>query len=153
MLDRRTFLVAALAGSAIAGTTAFAATGGTVKVDVSRLRALGAGPNADRIQATLQRELAGAAAPGTSLVVTVRSISMPSYTGNDGGFGGGGSDDGIDSEATVLDAGGRVIARYPIQSSSSPSTAGPWYAPGIDQLRLDAMARTNAQWIRRYVAG
>jgi hypothetical protein len=155
MLDRRSFIAASLGGSTILalGLPASAAVGGSVKVDVSRLRAQGLGPNATRIQEALERELAGVAAPGTSLVVTVRGISMPSYTGHEGMFGGGGSLDGIDSEATVIGPGGRVVATYPVQSSSSASAAGPWYTQGIDQLRLDAMAKTNASWIRRYVRG
>lgn len=155
MLDRRAFIAAGFAAAAFA-TAAHAAPGhaaGSVKVDVSRLRAQGLGPNASRIQAALEQELAGAAAPGTSLVVTVRGISMSSYAGNAGMFGAGSGNDGIDSEVAVIDKAGRVVAQYPIMSSSSPTLAGPWYAPGIDQLRLDAMARTNAGWIRRYVRG
>jgi hypothetical protein len=154
MLDRRAFVAAALAAPALLATRkASAALGSPVRVDVSRLRAQGLGPNASLIQAALERELAGAAAPGTTLVVTVRGISMPSYSGNAGMIGGGGADDGMDSEVSVIGPGGRVIATYPIQSSSSPTMAGPWYAPGIDKLRLEAMAKTNAGWIRRYVGG
>jgi len=59
----------------------------------------------------------------------------------------------MDSEVSVIGPGGRLIATYPVLSSSSPDMAGAWYTPGIDQLRLDAMARVNAGWIRRYVTG
>jgi hypothetical protein len=154
MLDRRSFIAAGLAGAVLYSVDAGAvAARPGVTVDVSRLRAQGLGPNASLIQTALERELAGAAAPGTELVVTVRGISMPSYSGNGGMIGSGGGDDGMDSEVTVIGPGGRVVATYPILSSSSPTLAGPWYAPGIDKLRLEAMARTNAGWIRRYVGG
>lgn len=152
MLDRRAFLIASLAASTLLARagSAVAAMAGSVKVDVSRLRAQGVGPNADYIKAGLERELAGAAAPGTSLVVTVRGIFMASYAGGASMFGGGAADDRIDSEVTVTGPDGRIIASYPVLSSSSPSAAGPWYAPNIDRLRLDVMIRTNASWVRRY---
>ena len=159
MLNRRALLSAALAAPAVlmaSGRIALAA--GAVQVDVSRLTTQGLGPNAARIKLAMERELAGALGPslqgrGASLVVRVLGISMPSYSGGATGFGGAGADDGMESEATVIGPDGRVIATYPVLSSSSAGMAGNWYTPGIDTARIDSMVRTNAGWIRRYVGG
>lgn len=161
MLTRRVLLAAALAGStglAVAASPAAAAAAGSVTVDVSRLVAQGLGPNAARIKAAMERELSGALGPGlrrdgTSLVVMVRGISMPGYSGGGSGFGGGGTVDGLDSVTTVIGRDGRVIATYPVLSTNSPSSAGPWYAQDIDARRIDNLVATNAGWIKRYVAG
>ncbi len=162
MANRREFLATLVAGAALATTliagAASAATPGRISVDVSRLAATGGGANAVRIRAVMERELAGALGPslqrqGASLVVTVNGISMPSYVGGGAGLSSGSGVDGLDSTATLVGADGRVIASWPIVSSSPPSAAGAWYAPDIDARRIDNMARTNAGWIRRYVGG
>ena len=159
MLNRRTLLTAALAGSAILamghGSPASAAS--AINVDVSPLVALGAGANAGRIRSEMERELADLApvlrGNGASLVVTVHGINMPGYSGGGSGVGGGSTNDGLDSTATLIGRDGRVIASYPVVSSSSATMAGPWYAPDIDARRIESLVRTNAGWIRRYVAG
>jgi hypothetical protein len=158
MLDRRT-LVALLAGATLAAASSpllAAPSPGRVSVDVSRLTAQGLGPNAARIKLAMERELAGALPglrDGNSLVVTVRGINMTSYSGGGGTIGGGTANDGMDSVATVIGRDGRVVATYPVLSSSSATSAGPWYAPDIDARRIDSLVRTNAGWIRRYVGG
>lgn len=160
MLNRRTLLSLALTGTALtlAGNLSPAAAASAVRVDVSQLVSRGAGANAAHIKMALEQELSATLGPslssnGTSLVVTVHSMSMPSYSGGGSGIGGGSALDGLDSTATLVGRDGRVIASYPVQSQSSASMAGPWYAPDIDARRLDSLAHTNAGWIRRYVAG
>jgi hypothetical protein len=160
MLNRRTLLSLALTGAASTAIGGFspAMAAPAIRVDVSELVSRGAGANAARIKAALERELAGTLGPslngnGTSLIVTVHSLSMPSYAGSGSGIGGGSALDGLDTTATLLGRDGRVIASYPVQSSSSASMAGPWYAPDIDARRIDSLVHTNAGWIRRYVAG
>lgn len=159
MLNRRNVLTAALTGSAMLamGQVSPASAASTISVDVSPLAALGAGANAARVRAEMERELAGLGpvlrSNGTSLIVTVRGISMPGYSGGGSGVGGGSTNDGLDSTATLVGRDGRVIASYPVVSSSSASMAGPWYAPDIDARRIESLVRTNAGWIRRYVAG
>ena len=162
MLNRRNLLAAALAGPALAATAiagASAATApGRVSIDVSRLVAQGVGPNAARIRSVMERELAGPLGPslqrqGAALVVTVNGLSMTSYAGGGSGLSSGSGNDGLDSTATLVGTDGRVIASWPVVSSSPPSAAGPWYAQDIDAARIDSLARTNAGWIRRYVGG
>lgn len=153
MLDRRNLLTAALGGGAfvLAGIPAMAAPGG-VRVDVSRLVEQGWGPNAGIVKAGLERELAGAG-NGARLVVSVLRISMPSYSGGGAGVGGGGTTDNMETEARLIGPDGRVLASYPILSSSPASSGGAWYDSGSDARRLDNLIRNNAGWIRRYVGG
>ncbi|GAU83696.1 hypothetical protein [Bosea sp. BIWAKO-01] len=151
MLDRRALLAAALGGTAAVFTDVpiQAATGG-VRVDVSRLVQQGWGPNATLVKAELERELAGTGRAGSTLVVSVLRINMPSYSGGDAEETGG-TTDGMESEARVIGADGRVLASYPIVSSSPASSGGAWFQPGFDARRLAALVRTNAAWIRRYI--
>jgi hypothetical protein len=154
MLDRRNLLAAALGGGAfvLAGVPAMAAAGG-VTVDVSRLVEQGWGTNAGIVKAGLERELAGAG-NGARLVVSVLRISMPSYSGGgSAGVGGGGGNDNMETEARLIGADSRVLASYPILSSSPASSGGAWYDSGSDARRLDSLIRNNAGWIRRYVGG
>ncbi|MGO4666336.1 hypothetical protein AB4Z40_07450 [Bosea sp. 2YAB26] len=151
MLNRRAVLAAALGGtaSALFAVSVQAAAGG-VRVDVSHLVQQGWGPNAALVKAELERELAGSGRAGSTLVVSVLRINMPSYSGGDAEETGG-TVDGMESEARLIAADGRVIASYPIVSSSSASSGGAWFEPGFDKRRLAALVRTNAAWIRRYV--
>jgi hypothetical protein len=153
MLTRRNLIAAGLGGGALAlaGVPAMAATGG-VRVDVSRLVEQGWGPNAGIVKAGLERELAGVG-NGARLVVSVLRISMPSYSGGGAGVGGGGTNDNMETEARLIGAHGRVLASYPILSSSPASSGGAWYDSGSDARRLDNLIRNNAGWIRRYVGG
>ena len=70
-----------------------------------------------------------------------------------GGGGGGNTSDSFDSIATVVAPGNRVIATYPVLSTISAASAGPWYLPDIDQRRIDGLIKNNAAWIKRYVTG
>lgn len=171
MTTRRSFLAAALAGPVLAaapfaGIAARAQAPvtviGAIHVDVSRLQAQGWGNTALAIKLGLERELAQALGPnlkrgaGSTLNVAVRGVFLNSYAGGGGGRWGGGSDggsDSFDSVATVVSRGNRVLATYPVLSTVSASSAGPWYLPDIDQRRMDGLIRVNAGWIRRYVLG
>lgn len=151
MLNRRAILAAALGGTAaiLIDVPTQAATG-SVRVDVSRLVQQGWGPNATLVKTELERALAGSGRAGSTLVVSVLRINMPSYSGGDTEETGG-TTDGMESEARLIAADGRVLASYPIVSSSPASSGGAWFAPGFDARRLAAVVRTNAAWIRRYV--
>lgn len=169
MTTRRTVLAAALAAPFLSvglpGRQALAQDGavGAIRVDVSRLAAQGWGSNALAIKLGLERELAAALGPalrrgaGPTLAVTVRGVFLNSYAGSGGGgrFGGGGGNtsDSFDSEVSLIGRGNRVISTYPVLSTVSASSAGPWYLPDIDQRRIDGLIRHNAAWIKRYVAG
>jgi hypothetical protein len=170
MTTRRSFLSLSLAGAALAlsplamrSADAQATVVGAIRVDVSRLVAQGWGPNAGVIKANLERELAAALGPafrrgaGPLLFVRVNSISMPSYAGGGGGGGrfgdGGSSNDNLDSVASLIGPGNRVLATWPILSTLSSGYSGAWYLPDIDQRRINALIQNNALWIKQYVAG
>lgn len=169
MLDRRALMLSGLAAAsaALAGcqTTPPLGAGvpiGAIRVDVSRLVELGWGANAPGIKVAMERELATLFGPvlrrgaGPTLVVEIRGIWLASYAGGSGGgrFGGGGSsNDSLDSIATLIEPGGRVLATYPILSTISSSSGGAWYRPDVDQRRIAALVANNALWIKRYVIG
>jgi hypothetical protein len=170
MTTRRSFLAATVAAPVL-GLASFGsgevgaqgATVGSIRVDVSRLAAQGWGANALAIKLGMERELAAALGPslrrgaGPTLTVQVRAVFLNSYAGGGGGgrWGGGaeGGADSFDSEASLVGRGNRVIATWPVLSTVSAASAGPWYLPDIDKRRLDGLIRHNAAWIRRYVAG
>lgn len=167
MTTRRKFLLAAMSGLAFAaaapaGAIAQPVAIGAIRVDASRLVQQGWGANVPAIAGALERELLAQLGPsmrrgsGNTLLVTVRSIWLASYAGGGGGgkpTSGGASNDNLDSVATIVDRSGRVLASYPILSTELSSSGGAWYRPDIDQRRIDALIRNNAQWIRRYVGG
>ena len=74
--------------------------------------------------------------------------------GNGGNGGrvrdGGGAADIMESVATLYDASGRAVGSWPIRSTefSDGMARG---LPNLDQLRLQALARNSAWWIKRYV--
>lgn len=151
MLNRRTML-ALLGSTAIALMTPSANAAASVRVDVSRLVEQGWGANAALIKAGFEQALAGLGRADALLVVTVLRISMPSYSGSGGGVGhGGGTTDNIETEARLIGADGRVLASYPIVSSSPAASGGAWYDPDFDRRRLGNLIRNNAGWIRRYI--
>lgn len=174
MTSRRAFLSRALATAALspfAGSVALAqAYGGIggIRVEVSGLVAQGWGENAGAIRAAMERQLQAAFAGdirrgGPLLVVAIRKIFLNSYAGGGGGGGGGGrwgggdgggaGSDSFESEAALIGPGNRVLATWPVLSTVSAASSGPWYLPDIDQRRIATLIQHNAGWIRRYVAG
>lgn len=171
MVVRRQFLAGLLAGTAALAlgpsfALAQAPVIGAIRVDVSALQEQGWGGNALAIKLGMERELAAALGAGyrrgrgATLVVTVRGVFLNSYAGSGGGGGGrwgggggGNTSDSFDSVATLVAPGNRVLATYPVLSTVSAFSAGPWYLPDIDQRRIDGLIKHNAAWIKRYVAG
>ena len=168
MTTRRRFLVfslgAALAALLPAATRPALAQGaaiGSIRIAFSRNVTDAWGDHVNLVAAELQRTLAdilgGAFHPGAGnrLVVTVNSLWLASYAGGGGSrmANGGGSNDYLESVATLYDHSGRELGSWPIISTESAAGAGAWYRPDIDQRRLKALARNNAWWIKRYVAG
>lgn len=167
-ISRRTVLraLAALPAAALAGcvsTQAQTTVYSRLVVDVSPMRALGAGPWADLFQTALTqamaREFAGRIVPGERsapiLMARINSVSLNSFAGGGGGdlrFGGGeASNDYVDGEVMVVAASGReVLERHPILSAIPSGTAGAWYLPDIDQRRYIALANQFAGWAKRY---
>lgn len=165
MSTRRKFL--SLAGAALAlaplgpsAAGAQAALVGAIRVDATPLAEQGWGAGAALAKAELERALIANLGPayrrgaGPTLVVTLNSMWLASYAGNGAKIGSAGSsNDYLNSVATLVDRRGRELARYPIMSTELSSSGGAWHLPGIDQRRILALARNNALWIKRYVAG
>jgi hypothetical protein len=173
--SRRSLLRLALAGAAAGLAAACVAPGqvalrsdlapalriSAIQVDVRPLQEQGWGPNAALVRGMLQDELARAFADrrgpgGTTLVVRVSGVSLPSFVGGSGGGfipSGGGPTDYMDSEASLVSAGGELLARQQVLSAIPAASSGAWYAPTVDQRRLSSLARHNASWIRRQLIG
>ena len=153
MLVRRTILIGLattmLAGCQTVGQTAPPVAIGTLRVDTGPLAAKGQSATAAEIKPMLERELASLrSARGATLQVTVSGLYLTSYAGGQAATLG---NDTLESEAVLIGADGREIARYPIMSIMAPSFSGAWYLPDISQRRIDALVANNAQWIRRAV--
>ena len=159
MTTRRDVLAFALGGAALAVPPAFAqgAAVGSIRVEALPSVAEAWGPNLPMVKEELARTLTEILGPslqrgaGTRLVVTIGRLWLASDFR--GGRFNGASDDFLESTATLYDRRGRQLASYPIRSTEPSSGAGALHRQDVDQLRLKALARNNAWWIRRYIAG
>jgi hypothetical protein len=158
MLARRT-LLASLAAALLAGCQNGVPAGAApaiaaVRGDTSPLAAKGQAATAAMIKPMLERELAGLRSAGggrgATLHVTVTGLYLTSYAGGAAATLG---NDTLESEAVLVGADGREIARYPILAIMAPSFGGAWYRPDVNQRRIEALVASNAQWIRRAVQG
>jgi hypothetical protein len=160
-LSRRAVLIAAaLLPSAALAQAQPPLTFSSVSVDVSHLRAIGAGPFADIVQGAMTDELRRVFADriargGPRLVVRATGLfltTLPEGGGGgrfrDSGGGGSSSTDSMDGEALVVGPRGEILARYPQHNNLIPR--GAWYDPLNEQKRADAVARNYAQWLRSY---
>lgn len=166
MSTRRKFLSLAAAGAVLAlaplapsRAGAQAALVGAIRIDATPLTVQGWGPHTAIVKAELERALIANLGPayrrgaGPTLVVTLNSMWLSSFAGNGAKPGSaGGSNDYLNSVATLVDRRGRELASYPIMSTELSSSGGAWYLPGIDERRVMALARNNALWIKRYIA-
>lgn len=172
MITRRSFLATTLAGASLAllpaafsPAFAQAAPIGSIRVEFSPIVIEGWGGNVAVVRSELERTLAEILGPGfqpgagNRLVVSVNRLWLASAAGGNGGGGGwrhgdgGGADsDYLESTVTLLDRAGRQIESWPIRSTENANSV-PWTRPDATSLRLAALARNNAWWIRRYVAG
>jgi len=158
MFARRTiltgFAATLLAGCQTTAQTASPVAIGAIRVDTGPLAAKGQSATAAAIKPMLERELTGlrtaGAGRGATLQVTVTGLYLTSYAGGQAVTLG---NDTLESEARLIDADGREIARYPILAIMAPSYGGAWYRPDVDQRRIEALVASNAQWIRRAVGG
>lgn len=154
-MNRRVFLSglatfgAALSLPAWFGRDAFAQgqTFSRIVVDTKSLQARGGGAAASiigpRLQASLQRELAGRVGRGGPvLTARVYSVQLSSYTGRDRG---GTPSDYLEGEVIV---GGQA---FPMLVTQASDTGGAWYSPDNEPRRLIAIADSFASWIKRRV--
>ncbi|CAN7272782.1 hypothetical protein [Bosea sp. LjRoot237] len=156
MLSRRSAL-ASLAAALLAGCQTTAGTAspvaiGAIRIDTSPLAAKGQSTTAALIKPMLERELASLRTEGdrrgATLQVIVTGLYLASYAGSQAVTLG---NDTLESEARLIGADGREIARYPILAIMAPSYGGAWYRPDVNQRRIEALVASNAQWIRRAV--
>lgn len=158
-----TLLVAAFAGLATLAAPADARqrrapqAQPAIVVDVSALRARGLPVEADIIQQTIAREIARNGPRGrvhvriTSLSLSAFVGGMGSGGGHRGSAGGGGSgSDYLEGDFQVLGPSGEVLAGRPLLVTAPASSGGAWYLPGVDQRRIEAIARNFAGWVRQY---
>jgi hypothetical protein len=167
--DRRGAL-AALAGLALAALACGPAAAqqaprfSRVVIDTSPLAASGASQLGENIKpmlyAGVTRAMAPYMAPGDrmapTLVVTIKSLQLPSYGGSDDnmrfGFGGGGPRDDLDTVVTVV-SGRQVLARYPLLINQPSSSGGPWFVQPNEDRRVAQLGVTLGEWVRRKVVG
>nr|WP_047579713.1 hypothetical protein [Methylobacterium sp. ZNC0032] len=159
MITRRQALASALGAAALAVPPAFAQgqAVGTIRVEALPSVVEAWGSNLPIVKAELERTLVEILGPslqrgaGTRLVVTIGRVWLSSSTRGTGWAGA--NEDYLESTATLYDRSGRQLASYPIRSTESATGAGLLRLPEADQFRLRALARNNAWWVRRYIAG
>jgi hypothetical protein len=156
-MPTRRIVLTGLAAAALAGCQSTAQTAspvaiGAIRVDTGPLAAKGQAATAAVIGPMLERELAGlrTAGHGATLAVTVTGLHLTSYAGGQAVTLG---NDTLESEAVLIGADGRVLARHPILAVMAPSYGGAWYRPDVNQRRIAALVASNAQWIRRALGG
>ncbi|WP_420101217.1 hypothetical protein [Bosea sp. (in: a-proteobacteria)] len=166
MTTRRQFLSLAAAGAALALIPAAiapalarpvaAVSAAPITVTFAPNVAEAWGNNLGLVRSQLEATLADILGPrfsgsGHRLAVSVNSLWLSGNGGNGGRVrDGGGAADIMESVATLYDASGRAVGSWPIRSTefSDGMARG---LPNLDQLRLQALARNSAWWIKRYV--
>lgn len=156
MLARRAILIglaaALLAGCQTTARTTSPVAISAIRIDTSPLAAKGQSATAAQIKPMLERELASLRTAdgrrGATLQVTVTGLYLTSYAGGQAVTLG---NDTLESDARLIGADGRELARYPILAIMAPSYGGAWYRPDADQRRIEALVASNAQWIRRSI--
>lgn len=153
-------LLIAMAGfvMAVAGThpvQAQRSTVSSIEVDVSQLRARGAGSFADIVQSALRDELGRhftISAGGPRLVVRVEQLFLNGEVRSSGdtmGFGVIRPQDNLSGTAQLIDRSGQVIDSYRFTASSPADSAGDRVRDGIERDRTINLARVYAGWVAR----
>lgn len=163
MITRRQALASALGTAALALPPALSpafAQGqavGAIRVEALPSVVEAWGPRLPMVKTELAQTLAEILGPalqrgaGTRLVVMIGRVWLTSDIRGNTWAGGG--DDFLESTATLYDRSGRALATYPIRSTETPTGAGAVHLPDGELLRLKLLARNNAWWIKRYLAG
>jgi hypothetical protein len=118
-----------------------------IVVDTRPLQARGGSAAASiigsRLQASLQRELAGRIGRGgPALVARVHSVQLSMYVGRDRG---GPPSDYLEGEVITGGQG------FPMLVTQASDVGGAWYLPDNEVRRLIAIADSFASWIKRRV--
>ena len=154
-LTRRSVLLgaAALPLSTASADAQAPAVYSSIRVDVSRLHALGAGRTADLLRDILLAELhrlyagrVGGRGPG--LVVRITSLSL---TGEPYGPPQVRQSDYLDGELLVVGPRGEILNRVPQLLALPPSGISPINSPQADMQRIGYLAQTYAAWVPRRI--
>jgi len=128
----------------------------TIEVDVSPLRASGAGGFADIVQSALRDELNRhfqTSAGGPRLVVRIEQLFLNGQireNGNDWRFGGMSQpQDNLSGTAQLIDHSGQIVDTYQFTASSPADSAGDRIREGIERDRTINLARVFAGWVAR----
>jgi hypothetical protein len=142
-----------LAEARLATSPAGARQSGGISIDISPLLASGLDGYAQVIRVDLQSalaaEFAGRLAPGSRLLVQVRSVSLTSTVSDR--ISPFGNNDYLDGVVTLIGPDGRELATQKILAVSSASSGAPWYIAGAEQRRTAALSAAFASWARRYM--
>jgi hypothetical protein len=127
-----------------------------IKVDVTPLAEIGlslvgewmAADLPNRLQAYFSTRLAPRDAAAPILLVRIDRVRL----GDSGGggtqpFGLGGARDDIEGVASVVAAGGKVLASYPLFATQIALTGGPIYERGTERRRVADLANSFAYWL------
>ncbi len=166
LFSRRAFIrSASLVTLAAAGGPALAQTGGNpaaapstfraVAVDVTPMLDHGGGASARALGEVLlvqmRKVFADRITPGAAgaplLTARITSLFLGSYVGTEDNLGFG-NNDNIEGDG-IVSAGGQVLSTTHILTELPPSYSGPYYAPNIDQIRIESIAYQFAYWLRR----
>ena len=90
------------------------------------------------------------------LVISIRSLDLPSYSGSDDSephfhSGGGMSSDSLDTVVSVV-AGRKVLSTFPLLVSQPSSAGGSWFLPNNEDRRVQSLGRSLGGWVRRKLA-
>ena len=126
-----------------------------IEVDVSQLRARGAGGFADIVQNALRDELGRhftISAGGPRLVVRIEQLFLNGEVRSSGdgmGFGVIRPQDNLSGTAQLIDRSGQVVDTYRFTASSPADSAGDRIREGIERDRTINLARVYAGWVAR----
>jgi hypothetical protein len=167
-LGRSVFALAAVcAALLIAGPAAAQARFNRIVIDTRPVADSGTRQLAENIRpmlaAGVMRAMGSSIDPrdrkAPTLVITVKSLQLAAFGGNDDGgdgfrFGGGGmsSSDYLDTVVSVVQ-GGKVVSSFPMLIHQPSSAAGPWFVQPNEDRRVVQLGDTLGQWVRQKVGG
>lgn len=130
-----------------------------VRIDAAPLAAKGVSNWAARLRAAAEAAVptsfAGALAPAdrtaTDLTLSITAAWLYPYVGSPGDDGDDAFFDWIEATLTVS-GGGRATTTRRLFVRQPPTASGPWYRPGIDDIRTERLARALVAEARRLLA-
>lgn len=134
-----------------------------VRVDTGEIVRRGLPNWADRVAAAatpaLRRAFADRidpkAAKAPVLVVAISAVTLEPWTGRDSRPTFGLADrptDWMEGALILPGTAGRPGGRRPLIATADPAASGVWFAPDVDQRRLETLATVFARWARKEFA-